>query len=68
MTRRFETSNRRLEEFFFAHDVRFDRYYRGLDGITVWVYELDTEGQRMLEEYRALQQRRLTRKAREGVR
>ena len=54
---KFERSNRRLEQFFFAHDVRFISFYRGRDGLTVWVYELDEEEQRVLEEYRALQAR-----------
>ena len=62
---KFETSNRRLEQFFFAHDVRFISFYRGRDGLTVWVYELDEEEQRVLEEYRALQARRIRRRAQE---
>ena len=62
---KFETSNRRLEQFFFAHDVKFISFYRGRDGLTVWVYDLDDEGQRVLEEYRALQARRIRRRAQE---
>lgn len=64
---KFETSNRRLEQFFFAHDVRFIGSYRGRDGMTVWVYNLDDEGRRVLEEYRALQARRIRRRAREEI-
>ena len=55
---KFETANRKLEKFFFVHDVRFISYYRGRDGLTVWVYELDEEGRRVLEEYRILAARR----------
>ena len=54
MKQMFETTNRHLEQFFFVHDIRFDRWYRGRDGYTVWVYALDEEGLRVLEEYREI--------------
>lgn len=61
MTQIFETTNRRLENFFFLHDIHFTRWYRGRDGLTVWVYALDAEGLRVLEEYRAIIEKRKTR-------
>ncbi len=54
----FETANRKLEQFFYIHDIHFARWYRGRDGLTIWVYSLDEEGQRVLEEYQAIIERR----------
>ena len=50
----FETRNRKLEQFFFMHDIQFDSWYRDRDGLTVWKYTLDAEGLQVLEEWRRI--------------
>ena len=62
----FETRNRRLEQFFFALDIRFDGWHRDRDGVTVWTYRLDEEGLRVLEEWREITARREQRREQEG--
>lgn len=37
--RTYRTTSRRLEEFLFAHFIKFKEQYRNLSGDTVWVYE-----------------------------
>lgn len=54
----FETRNRKLEQFFFMHDIHFEAWYRDRDGMTVWKYSLDAEGLQVLEEYRHIVARR----------
>ena len=54
----FETDNRRLEQFFFFHDIHFISFYKNQDGYTVWTYLLDEEGLRVLEEWRQIVARR----------
>lgn len=34
----FQTANRRLEQFLFLHDIRFDSWHKNEDDMTVWVY------------------------------
>ena len=63
----FETNARRLEQFLFAHDIQFDAWYRDRDGMTVWRYNLDDEGLRVLEEYRRIIARRKERERQEGI-
>lgn len=62
----FETTSRKLEQFFFLHDIRFTSWYRDRDGLTVWKYTLDDEGWRVLEEYRRIIARRNQRKEQAG--
>lgn len=54
----FETTSRKLEQFFFAHDIRHLSFYKNKDGMTVWTYLLDEEGKRVLEEWRRIVARR----------
>lgn len=54
----FETANRKLEQFFFLHDIHHSGFYKNQDGLTVWMYSLDAEGLRVLEEYRRIVARR----------
>ena len=61
----FETTSRKLEQFFFMHDIRFISFYKNQDGMTVWSYLLDGEGMRVLEEYRRIIARRNQRKGQE---
>lgn len=61
----FETRSRKLEQFLFMHDIRFDAWYRDRDGMTVWKYTLDTEGLQVVEEYRCIVYRREQREKRE---
>ena len=50
----FETTNRRLEQFLFAHFIRYSTWYKGADGMTVWVYPSTAEVMRVVAEFRAL--------------
>ncbi len=58
----FETYNRKLEQFFFMHGIRFQSWYRDRDGMTVWKYALDEFGMRVLEEWREITARRSRRR------
>lgn len=63
----FETSNRKLEQFLFAHDIRHSSWYkRQSDGMTVWVYPDTAEVAHIVAEYRGICKRRLERKAQNG--
>ena len=48
------------------HDIRHNGYYKNMDGLTVWTYLLDSEGMRVLEEYRRIIARRKQRKEQAG--
>ncbi len=61
----FETTSRKLEQFFFLHDIHHGGFYKNQDGMTVWRYQLDEEGWRVLEEWRRIVARRNQR--REGA-
>ena len=55
----FETSNRKLEQFLFVHDIRHSSWYkRESDNMTVWVYPDTAEVQNIVAEYREICRRR----------
>jgi len=54
----FETASRKLEQFFFLHGIHHSGFYKNQDGLTVWMYLLDEEGKRVLEEWREIVARR----------
>lgn len=54
----FETTSRKLEQFFYIHDIRFISFYKNQDGYTIWTYLLDDEGRHVLEEWRRIVARR----------
>ena len=62
----FETTSRKLEQFFFMHDIHHNGFYKNMDGMTVWMYSLDAEGLRVQEEYRRIIARRNQRKEHAG--
>ena len=53
------TTNRKLEQFFYAHGVDFADCTKDEDGVTVWSYEDNPENQRILREFRTAQTRRM---------
>ena len=59
----FETTSRKLEQFFFMHDIFHSGFYKNQNGLTVWIYLLDEEGRRVLEEWREITARRNRRRA-----
>lgn len=58
----FTTTSWRLEQFLFAHDIRFLTFHKNLDGMTEWVYEKNPEVMEVVEEYRRIDARRRARK------
>lgn len=55
----YETSNRKLENFLFVHDIFHVRWYKSpIDGLTVWVYNDTPELRRIIAEYMEIAQRR----------
>ena len=62
----FETTFRKLEQFFFVHDIHHNGFYKNMDGLTVWTYLLDEEGLRVLEEWRRIVEKRNQRKENAG--
>lgn len=58
----FETTNRKLEQFLFAHDIRHTAWYKGPDGYTVWVYPDTSDVKHVVAEYRAICMRRRERR------
>ena len=61
----FQTINRKLEQFFYMHDIHFISWHRDRDGYTVWNYQLDADGWRVLEEWRRIIARRNQRREQE---
>lgn len=57
----FETCNRKLENFLFAHDILAATWYKSDDDLTVWVYPRDEYLDHVLTEWKAVQQRRRSR-------
>ena len=53
-----ETTSRGLEKFLWAHGIRSEGCHRDRDGRTVWRYTLDSFGERVLEEWREVLNRR----------
>lgn len=53
------TTNRKLEQFFYAHGVEFTTCSRNEDGMTVWTYERTPETEHILAEFRLATERRM---------
>ena len=62
----FETSSRKLENFLYAHDIEAARYYKDIDGLTVWVYPDNEEVRECVDEYRRIVAKRQARMVREA--
>lgn len=62
ITATFETTNRKLENFLYMHDVLFTSYRKGEDGMTVWTYTKNDELMRIVNEYKEIAQRRAARR------
>lgn len=62
MGKTFETSARPLEQFLFIHDIFFREWKKSVDGMTVWVYDVTPELERVVKEYRDIVARRSARK------
>ena len=59
----FETTNRKLENFLYMHDIEHTRCYRRPeDDMTVWVYYRTPELSAVVEEYLAISRRRAERR------
>ena len=58
MRKYFETTSRKLEQFFFLHGIRHSGQHKNTDGMNVWECYLDVEGRRVLEEWREIISRR----------
>ena len=55
----FETTNRKLEQFLFVHDIPYLRWYkRPSDGMTAWVYPDTADVQSVVDEYKEICRRR----------
>ena len=52
----FETCNRKLEQFLFAHFIRHESWYKNEDNLTVWVYPDTPNVRKVVAEYRTLVQ------------
>ena len=59
----FSTTNRELENFFYVHDIKFVRHYKGDDLRTVWEYNDTPYLREILAEYKAVVARRPKRTA-----
>lgn len=59
VTDTFKTCNFKLEQFLFAHDIRFKSWRKNDDGLTEWVYDKTPELTRVVEEFRAIFMRRV---------
>lgn len=58
----FETTNKKLEQFLFYHDIFFSASRRSDDGSTVWKYEQTPYLSHVLEEWNLVLTRREERK------
>lgn len=57
------TCNMKLEQFLFVHDIKFVSWRKNDDGLTEWTYTDTAELQRVVAEFREIEQRRRMRKA-----
>lgn len=57
MARYFETTNRRLEQFFFVHCIEHLSWYKNQEGLTVWVYPATEEVFRVAAEFDEVQEK-----------
>lgn len=53
-TQEFTTANMRIEQFLFAHRIRYKRLYKNDDMMTVWVYDRTPDLERIVAEYRSI--------------
>lgn len=58
----FTTSNRKLEQFLYCHDVHFVSWNKDIDGYTVWTYRSTPELLRIVEEFRQITAHRAERR------
>ena len=54
MDNTFTTTNRRLEQFMFAHKIDFLRQGRNADGMTHWVYIRTPYFEEVLKEFKTI--------------
>lgn len=59
----FETSNRLLEQFLFAHEIRFNSFFQDKDGMTYWQYTVTPRLERIVDEYNEVAEIRRQRRA-----
>ena len=59
----FQTMSSKLEQFLYAHGIRFSSTHSDADGMQVWVYKLTPETQRVVDEFRELFVKKNGRKA-----
>lgn len=50
----FHTSDRRLEQFLYAHFIPFERQTKDLQGYTIWSYLETPRVKQIVDEYSAL--------------
>lgn len=55
----FKTSNRRLEQFLYAHEIYFISCDKTSDNMTVWTYMQTPELDRVVNEWRSIVARHL---------
>ena len=60
--RTYETTNRELENFLYAHDIFYRSWYKSHDFLTTWVYDVTPEFQHVVNEYGYVLERRRQRK------
>lgn len=61
----FETTNRQLEQFLYAHDIFHSGWYKDEYGMTTWIYPDTVEVKHVVAEYREICKRRVARRAAE---
>ena len=57
------TCNRKLEQFLYLHDIIFVSWRKNDDDMTEWTYKDTEELQRVVAEFKEIEQRRRMRKA-----
>lgn len=50
----FETSDRKMEQFLYAHRILFDRQHKDERGYTTWEYTVTSRLLRVIQEYEDL--------------
>lgn len=54
----FTTTSRKLEQFLYVHGIQHESWHKNEDGMTAWVYTLNPETRRIIDEYREIIRRR----------
>lgn len=54
MQNEFKTANYRLEQFLFAHRIRFKSWRKNEDMMTEWVYDWTPQLEHVVAEFRAI--------------